>query len=339
MPISWDAPNAATPTPARRGGIVWNDATEGVNPSPSDAPESTGDSPWGPAVTAAGVIGGLGLTGAAIAAHNPTAAKAGLGKVLEGVKLARLTSMLSGFAPLKSMLGNLGAAENIAMEQKTLAPLKALFSKETARDFASEWKNPSQHSGLGPTGQNMGKWNPFGRVMQAGDVATSKALVRSGTVNATEAQKQLLQAPLPADLAKAMDSPAADVLIPFRRNPYNQWKEGWETIKDAGQGKNLAPMAAHSAIGFAAGDESADSNMPLAPGLAIAHAARYGLPTALAAVAGRHYGGGKGSASIVASALPAAEFGILQSATNPLAPLNPSEWGAVKALRRMTGGQ
>src|SRR5882672_2273965 len=67
-----------------------------------DAPAETPEGfPWGKAIVGAGALAGAAM----LARRLP-----GMGSTIEGVNSARQQSMLSGLAPVKSFLGNVGAA-------------------------------------------------------------------------------------------------------------------------------------------------------------------------------------------------------------------------------------
>lgn len=287
------------------------------------APESVGAAPMdeeGPGL-GAGLLGAGALLGTAALARKPGLVMKGLGKL----NAVRQQLMLSGYATPKSVLGNIGATAIESAERGTTAPLRQLFSRQTARDFVENYKNPVLEPGstiiAGPTP---------GRVMGAMDTATRNALRRGG-LSATEAERAVLQSPLTGDLGEALDSPFMRHLIPFRRTPFNQFLEGGKTYTRAFKGENQIPLAISHIAGAAHGAATADERYPASLGFGTAAAAKYGLPYAVGAVAGRYLGGGADAGGIATSALPVSEYGIESGITNPLGAF--SRPAALRVLR------
>lgn len=231
-----------------------------------------GISPWlvGAGVAAAGLAG--------LALKNPQAAK----KAYDAALSLRYIPMLSGLAVPKSLMGNVGAAGMAGLERKSFDPLKQLFSRQTAREFVGELRNPTAR-GTGHVAQQAGRYNPFGRVMGAADVATQNALQRAG-LTAGEAAEHTLQSPVPAKYAKAMGTPLGRLMIPFQRTGFNQLFGG---LKATGQHPGIAAGAA--AAGGAVGAETEDL---MTPGIVSPLAGRYGLPFILGAAVGKRLSGG-----------------------------------------------
>lgn len=301
----------------------------------------------GPAVAIGGgalaLLAGLGLKRYGLAGAAKGAAKT--------VSNLRMASMLSGMAAPKSVLGNMGAAANVAMEQGNLGALKQFFSRQTARDWVNEFKNPNALAGSTVPGSS--KWNPFGRIMGAGDVATRQALERAG-LPAAEAERQVLQSPLPERVGHALDNLIAEHAIPFRRTPINQAIEGGTTVTDAFKGSRVTrdygaqgsyeartrlPLAVHTAGGAITGAATADEQYPITPGAYAAFAGRYGAPALVGALLGRIAAGGNADSSLIGSAMPVAEYGVTQ-ALDPrtaLAPLDPSQSALARFMRRLSG--
>ncbi len=235
-----------------------------------------------------------------------------------GVNALRMQSMLSGFAVPKSILGNVGASAIASMERGTVKPLKEFLSMKTVKDAVNAYKEFGQ---AGPMAE--GATIPYvptpGRIMGAIDVASRNSLQRGG-LSATEAEKAILQSPLTGRVAKAMDSPLARYLIPFRRTPFNQFFEGLDTMTAANIKEHPALNALVYGAGAAHGAATADDPYPTSIGLGTAAAARYGLPYTVAAIAGRQLMGGKGSERLASSALPVSEYGFASGITQPLRP-------------------
>jgi hypothetical protein len=294
---------------------------------PVDATEGDGF-PVGAAVVGGGALAGLGLL-----------AKSGkLGKAAGLLGALRQQLMLSGFALPKSMLGNAGAAVEMAIERGTMRPIKEMLSKQTLTDAARAYKQNQGAVGAGanaPRGVTLPGPMP-GRFMGAMDEASQGALKRAG-MTADEAEAAVLQRPLTGSLAEGLDSDAARYLHPFRRTPFNQWLEGLKKMKGAQEG---APgvrrgMAVYGTAGFTHGAATSDDELPVSLPFAIAASARYGLPYGLAALAGRAMSGGKGTGSIPSNVIPVSEYGITQGILDPTKPFRKP--AALSALEKMTG--
>jgi hypothetical protein len=292
------------PSPGRTSGSVFDDL-----PEPASAPADT--NPDGYNVGGA-VAGGALLAGAAaLAMRNPGA----LSKLFKGANAVRQQLMLSGLALPKSALGNAGAALNASLERKSIAPLKQLFSPQTAREAVSAYKSGGQALGVNLPGPTPG------RIMNALDTATQGALQRAG-LTAEESAAQVLQSPLGENFGKfgeALEGPVAAHIMPFRRTPFNQFVEGLKTMTPSHANKGVT--AGYATAGAVHGTATSDERYPVTIPLATALAAKYGLPYALAAVAARKLlGGAEEGGGILGSALPVSEYGVEQSLSDPLAP-------------------
>jgi hypothetical protein len=275
------------------------------------------------------VLGGGALIGAAaLARRNP---KNALSKLFGVANQARQQLMLSGLAVPKSILGNVGATAIESAERRSLEPLKQLFSRQTLRDIATNYKANVPYPGTKALPGPMP-----GRIMSAFDDATQSAMQRAG-LTPKESARAVLQTPLPGKLGEAMDSPAAQWLIPFRRTPFNQFMEGLETLKGANIAKHPGVMATVGAAGAAHGAATEDTRYPVSLGLGTAAAGRYGIPYILAAIAGRKLAGGRTSAGLAGTILPVSEYGITSGIEDPLGAF--AEPAAVKALRQLAGGR
>lgn len=250
------------------------DASGGV--APPDLPADSGVSPW---LVGAGALG-VGALGAAI--HNPSAAKAVAGGLMD----LRKTSMLSGLAPLKSLLGNVGGAAMGSIERGSLAPIREMLSPTTFKEAIQTFKQGPNQAIAGPASA-LSKWNLPGRFMGAFDQAGQNALQRAGYTT-EEAEREMLQTPLPKRVGDAFDNPVMDFLMPFRKTPLNQLLEGAKTFnpQTAGQG---AALATSMGTGAATGAMAED---PKTIALTTAAHGRYGLPHAMAAGASRYLTGG-----------------------------------------------
>lgn len=268
-------------------------------------------------IGAGGVLAAGGAALAALLLKKPGLAKT----IASKANAARQQVMLSGLALPKSILGNVGSGVEAAIETRSMKPLQELFSMQTARDAVAAFKS---NTGLPGAAANAPKLDTLpgpmpGRFMGALDEATQKAHVRAGKT-VEEAQSAALQAPLQGDLAKALDSPLARYLIPFRRTPFNQFTEGLKRLPGGSEGTNAA-KAVYMGAGAAHGAATADDKMPVSLPLATAAASRYGLPYAAAAVLGRSLAGGNNNTSgIAGSMLPVSEYGMTSSIVDPTKP-------------------
>lgn len=243
--------------------------------------------------------------------------------------------MLSGWAPLKSILGNVGAAVAESAESRSLNPLKEMLSMETLRDAKAAWD-----SGGSTSEAARGVTIPFlstpGRVMGAFDEAAQKALQRSG-MSSNEAAHAVFQTPLGenfGNMGKAFeDNPAASYLIPFRRTPFNQFYEGFKTMGK--ENRDLPVLASYMGAGGAHGYATADEKYPVSLPLAVAASAKYGVPYSIGAIAGRILAGKKDAGNAATGITPVSEYGITQSIQDPAAPF--TEPAALRVLKQLSG--
>lgn len=330
MPIRRPSQMNAPAEPARRGGIRRpSELASGTAPTPAPAGD---EFPVGKAIA-----GGAALAGAALLARNPKA-PAVIGKGLQYANALRQQLMLSGFAPLKSFAGNLGAGIAASAESGSLKPLKSLLSMDTVNDIK---KGYASGGNVAPTGASVSLPGPTpGRIMNAVDEATQKALRRAG-LSDEDAQRAVFQTPLGVNwgpASKVFDNPVMDYLFPFRRTPLNQFAEGGWVLTDVFKGeKSALPLAGYAAAGAAHGAATSDEQYPVSLPFGVALAAKYGLPYGVAALTGRALAGGRGSGNIAGSVLPVSEYGLSQSIEDPLAPYR--EPAALRALRSLTGGR
>lgn len=269
--------------------------------------DDSGINPW---IAGAGALG-VGALGLAL--HNPTLAKT----VMNGAMDLRKTSMLSGLAPLKSLLGNVGGAAMGSIERGSMAPIREMLSGETLKDAVNTFKNGPNQAIAGPA-SNLSKWNLPGRVMGAFDQAGQNALQRAG-YSSGDAAREMLQSPLPKSISdKFPQGGVADFLLPFRKTSFNAMNEGWGTLhpQTVGQG---AALATSLGTGAAVGAEAED---PKTIGITTAAMGRYGLPHAAAAgVARMLAGGSKTKSTDVMNAVTdfgSAGRGVMDLADDPL---------------------
>ncbi len=318
-PIGAPAPATAAPS----GKVYLDDNGDPVG--------GVAESGINPLLAGAGVVG----AGALALALK----KYGLGGVANAATAARKTSMLSGLAPLKSLLGNIGGAAYGSIERGSLAPIREMLSPETLKEAVQVFKQGPNEAIAGPAA-GLSKWNIPGRVMGAFDEAGQNALQRAG-YSPSESAREMLQAPLPRDLATAFENPVADFLVPFRKTPYNALKEGFGTFNADTLGKKAA-LGTSLATGAIAGQ----AEDPKTIGITTAASGRYGLPHAMAAGASRaFFGGNKKQAKDVidaASDFGGAGTGVVQLATKPVETLgrtvtSPAAFSALEYLKSVLG--
>jgi hypothetical protein len=232
------------------------------------------------------------------------------------------------------------------MERGSMAPIREMFSGQTVKDAVTAWKAGAQGGaaqvGQSPVGKNvvtkaLSVFAP-GRAMGAFDEAAQGALRRSG-MTGEQAQTAAMQAPLQEDLAQALDNPLARYIHPFRRQPFNQFIEGWRKFGNKAPTNihtNPGTMAAYTTAGAVHGAATSDDQTPISIPLAIAASSRYGLPYGLASLVGRELAGGKGPGNAAGSLLPVSEYGVTSSVTTPLRPLKKP--AAISALDAVLGG-
>lgn len=301
----------ATPSSAPSSGFKrsW-----GSEPTPAPAAEAA-NTDWTLPALAAGAVG----AGAYALTRNPKAAKY-LGNAALDL---RQVSMLSGLAPLKSLLGNIGAAAYGSIERGSTAPIRELLSGETLKDFGDAWKTGGQflHN---PGATGVEKINVFGRFMGAADDAAKKALGRAG-YTPEEASIEMLQRPLPQSVAKAVQHPVGRYVLPFRQIPFNQPYEGiasWHPDNLVSTGQKVA-QGVSVGQGVATGLSTDD---PTLTGMSIATGGKRGLNVAAGTALGRLMKGNtaRSAQEAVQGMSPLSEYGLGQAVTQPIVdPLRP----------------
>lgn len=292
-----------------------------VVPEPVSEPEDKDGPGVGAALLAAGAAGA-----GALALRNPAMAKTALKKAYDVGTGLRYGSMLSGMAVPKSALGNVGAAVTGSIERRSLSPLKEFFSPQTARRFGQVLKSGETTD---VQGTQVGRMNPFGRIMGAGDTATREALQRAG-LSADEAARLTLQSPVSVNVGgrEMLDNPVAQYIVPFRRTPFNQFFGGMKATYD-----RPAIAAGYGAAGAAMGaNEDID---PRTIGMAAPLASIYALPFVLGATAARYTEKPSDTGKVIAGSAPISEYGLNTAVTEPLRAFKRP--AAVSALKYFLG--
>jgi len=343
MPIEWGRPQSAPSTaPARGSRLGIGQSTRPVQTAPlpvesEDAATTADDGGLG----VGEVVGGVAALGGAAwllsKLKNAPGVMGKVGKAAEYVDAARKQAMLSGLALPKSLLGNVGASVSASLERGSTAPLKEMFSGQTVKDAIAAYKQNAGPVGAGNIPRGVSLPGPMpGRIMGAFDDSAQKALQRGG-LTAQEAEREVLQAPLPPQLAEALDSPLAQYAHPFRRTPFNQFLEGLKTLPGTKHSRIFPKTtAAYAGTGAVHGAATADDDAPVSVPIAMAATGKYGYTYGLAALLARAMSGGKnqGASDIASSMLPVSEYGITQSVTDPLKPF--TKPAALSALERLS---
>lgn len=308
MPVKgvYDSSGAPAPNDAQPSGVKGDYLSLS---SEKESPNTQTD--WTiPAMIGAGVAGA-----GALALHNPAAAKA----IGTGISELRQMSMLTGLAPLKSLLGNIGGTVNASIERGSLKPLSELFSGKTLEDVIAAYKAGSTYSDAasGPVSKFVNKLGipTPGRVMGAFDDASQSALQRAG-LSSKEAAAEMLQAPIDKSFSKALSNPVARWLIPFRRTPFNQLKEGMNTFNADTVGKKAA-LAYNMGTGAVSG---ATAEEPQTVGLTAAASGRYAVPHVIAAgLARAAVSGSKAKgAQLMQGMTPVSDYSLSEGVLGPV---------------------
>ena len=233
---------------------------------------------------------------------------AGLGdKAFDLANQGRMFSMLSGLAPAKSLLGNIGAHGIGAMENPTLAKgiMRELTNVgEHGRMFKEGWK-----TGVNPAlDTTFSKWNIPGRAMGAANYAAQKSLQRAG-MSEEAAREILLTTPNPLSTDPMLSSKLGKLLVPFRTVPYNAFRQGLSQYK-----KHPGIYAGATAAGFGAGGMTED---PEKIALMSAALGPYSLPFLVGA-------GMRGGGRALHGISPIPEWSLVKSITDPLSPFTDS---------------
>jgi len=215
---------------------------------------------------------------------------------------ARMTSMLSGLAPIKSAAGNLGSHLIAVLENKSsvsrLEPLKVLTNvRAIAKDLKTGWvhnTNPAMTAGIG-------KFNIPGRIMGAGDYAATESLVRAGVTRADAREIMLTNANAIAKWPP-FKGRAGQFFIPFKTIPFNQLGQALTRWK-----KYPGVYTAAVVLGAMSGAKIKDKEQ-----LAILSA--FAGPYAVPFLAGAAISGGARNLEGIS---PIPEWGIVKTLTKP----------------------
>lgn len=267
--------------------------------TPQPAKSEPSSSWLGPAVAAGGALA------AGVALRKPELLKKGASKAFDVLQGARHLGALSGTAVPKSVLSNVGAPFVAAAEKKSLEPIKQFFSKRTFKDWTREMSDPEAGIAWAEPGaeSTLRMWNPFGRLMSAGDVATRKALTRAN-LSPKEAARYTLQTPIGelgivGKAQKALESKPAKAAVLYRRTPLNVLIHG-ASVPFEHPGLATGAAVAGATQG-ATGGEISD---PLTIALTAPLTGVYSLPYLMGAASGKFLAtGSKGEAARVSRGL------------------------------------
>lgn len=248
----------------------------------SEGPNSS--AVW-PALAAGGLLAG------GLALRNPALIKQGGAKAFNTLQAARHWGALSGLAVPKSTIGNVGASLTASAERRSLAPLKEFFSRQTAKDWLREIRDPEATIGWAENADETHAWNPFAKLMSAGDVATRKALVRAGLTDA-DAARLTLQSTLPelgitGKSLDALESRLGRFAMLYRRTPLNSAVHGvTSSLKHPELGFGAA------GTGFAQGSMEGPIGDPMSIAMTAPIASVYNVPYMVGAGIGKFVSGG-----------------------------------------------
>lgn len=281
---------------------------------------------------------GVGLAAGA-GAYALTRNKGAARQVFNTLNDVRRADMLTGEAPLKSLLGNIGAAGYRSIEDLSWKPLKEMLSPTTVKDAWQTFKRGPNYASAGPSRTGITKYNLPARVMGSADEAAQRALVRAG-VSPEQAAHEMLQGPVRGTIPEALqNNPAAEYAFPFQHTPQNMFTEGWESVKPenwATTGQKLA-LGTSIGSGYATG---ANTDDPRTIALASSTAAKRQLPFLAGAAWGRYNrtGSRRAAADALQGASPFSDYSLSQAVLDPLKILpKPAAIPAWHHLRAMLG--
>lgn len=228
------------------------------------------------------VVRGVGRVARAIPRGLPQLGK----QVFDEVQSLRYMGALSGRAIPKSIMGNLAAPFMAAAEKGTTAPIRSFFSPRTVGKYFDELRNPTVRD---HTMEQVGSPNLFGRILGAGDVATTEALERGG-LTADESARHLLRTPtgklgITGKAQEMLQSRGGRAALMFQTTPANQVVHGGRAAMglDGRRAQTLAAISA--ALGL--GHGSMESSDPLEIAMTAPLAGVYSAPYLMGAGAGK----------------------------------------------------
>lgn len=231
-------------------------------------------------------------------------------QVFDEVQGARYMGMLSGLAIPKSIAGNIAAPVWKGLESGNLGrQLGAFWNPRTVRKYFQELRNPT----IPATMEQKAAPSLIGRVLHAGDAATTDALTRGGAT-ADEAAEHLLRTPtgklgFTGPVGDFLQSRPGKAVLPFQTTPLNQAVHGGRRLGGLEGRKKQAIAGLVSAAGF--GHGSLESSDPLEIGMTAPFAGVYSLPYLMGAGAGMVGRGALSAASAVGRGVnPAPELGM-----------------------------
>jgi hypothetical protein len=285
--------------------------------------------------------GALGLGAAGLVLHNQGL----LGKAAQGANELRRSLMLSGLALPKSIGGAIGGSALASIERGSIAPLKEMLSPQTVKDAVAAFKSgPNYATSAYNTSDVLPQFFHIpGRMLGAGDTAAQLAFQRAG-LTAEEAASEMLQTPLGKNrITNALEGPVGDYFVPFRRTPFNQLIEGFNSLKP----ENLATTGQKAALAASVGAGAvtgAEAEDPKTIALGTAMAGRRGVPFAMGALAGRLGAGSskRKAADAMQGISPVSDYSLSEGVAGPLTgnPLpKPAIFGAYDYVKKMLGMQ
>lgn len=277
---------------------------------------------------------GAALGGAALLGGAYLAKKYGLKQAFETLNNARRQGMLTALAIPKSLTGNLGAGVTESIERGSLDPLKEMLRLPTnVRNAVQAFREGGQYQG-----QPMSKWAIPGRILGATDEAAQAALVRAGVTPKRAAEVMLQnEVNLGPQVSAALNTPAGQYLVPFRRTPVNQAVGGLQTMFGPGawSGKgNVINNALALGSGFATG-EASDEGAILPTAFGTAAFGRRGLPFAAASMLGKMSKGesNREAAKVMQGTSPVSDYSVIEGIQGPFE----GNFGQKPAILRLLG--
>lgn len=237
-------------------------------------------------------------------------------QIIDEIQNLRYMGALSGRAIPKSAEGNVAAPFWAAAEHGTTRPIREFFSPQTIRSWFREFRNPTPAA---QTMEQQGAPNIFGRILGAGDVATTEALVRAGRTP-EEAARYLLRTPtqklgFTGQVDRLLKSRGGKAALLFQTTPLNQAVHGGSAAFGVNPPPGVSPNRLRALAALSAAAGLGQSTLTEADPLDIAMTAPlfsvYSVPYLAGAATGKIARGGAGMAREIARGIsPAPELGI-----------------------------
>lgn len=229
----------------------------------------------------------------------PQGLKATGRQLFDEVQGLRYMGALSGRAVPKSIAGNVAAPFWAGAEKGSMAPIKEFFKPETVKTWFRELRNPTRE---GMTLEQQDSPNIFGRILGAGDRATTEALERGG-LSHDEAARHLLRTPtgelgITGPTGDLLRSRAGRAALMFQTTPANQIVHGGRAIAglEGNRARALAGVAGAAGLAHGSMEDSDPIEIAMASPLAGVYSAPYLLGAGMGKLA-------RGSTSVATGVL------------------------------------